>query len=162
MPKKYSKKEFDKDLKELTKLINEFKTGGAKKKTKRSRKVSSGKRKSTGRKVTRKRKTSKPKKDLRTFKIISINGKKIAGGQGRYTGENHSQAAPKACNAACRKKNVRKMNFELMETTRGSDHKVKRYDCERTKKNKPVIVKDKKGKILFKSEHDVKVIEHSK
>ena len=49
-----------------------------------------------------------------------------------------------------------------METTRGSDRKIKSYDCERTKKRKPVIVRNKKGKVLFTSEHDVKVIEYTK
>lgn len=133
MANKYTKTQFNKDIKELTKLINNFKQKGGKSST-----------------------------EKRTFKIVSVNGKKIPGGEGRYTGENHSQAAPKACNAACRKRNAKKLRFELMETTRGSDRKIKSYDCERTKKRKPVIVRNKKGKELYRSEHDVKVIEYTK
>ena len=133
MANKYTKTQFNKDIKELTKLINNFKQNGGKSST-----------------------------EKRTFKIVSVNGKKIPGGEGRYTGENHSQAAPKACNAACRKRNAKKLRFELMETTRGSDRKIKSYDCERTKKRKPVIVRNKKGKELYRSEYDVKVIEYTK
>ena len=133
MANKYTKTQFNKDIKELTKLINNFKQNGGKSST-----------------------------EKRTFKIVSVNGKKIPGGEGRYTGDNHSKAAPKACNAACRKRKVKRLRFELMETTRGSDRKIKSYDCERTKKRKPVIVRNKKGKELYRSEYDVKVIEYTK
>ena len=133
MANKYTKTQFNKDIKELTKLINNFKQNGGKSST-----------------------------EKRTFKIVSVNGKKIPGGEGRYTGDNHSQAAKKACGKACVKRNAKKLRFELMETTRGSDRKIKSYDCERTKKRKPVIVRNKKGKELYRSEHDVKVIEYTK
>ena len=57
MPIKYTKTQFKKDLSDLTRLINDFKHDGGK----------------------------KDKKNVRTFKIVSVNGKKIPGGEGRYT-----------------------------------------------------------------------------
>lgn len=141
---KYNEKKFNKDLLELSNMINEInkfepatdqKTGG------------------------------KSKKDKRTFKIISVNGKKIPRGEGRYTGDNHSSVSRKACNSACRKRNVNKINFELMETTRGSTRKVKSYNCERIKKKNPVLIKiaDNKGDIKsYSVDYDVEVSESKK
>jgi hypothetical protein len=139
--KNYPKLQFQKDLKELNKLIGEI--------TKNSQ---------SGGKI-------KKDKNKKTFKIISVNGEKIPGGEGRYVGENHSIVSRKACNAACRKRNVNKINFELMETTRGSNRKVKSYNCARIKKKNPVIIKlkdDKGGIKSYSVDYDVEVSESIK
>lgn len=137
----YSSKQFNSDLHELTEMINNIQQSGQ----------SGGKKNKD--------------KDKRTFKIISVNGKKIPGGEGRYTGDNHSSVSRKACSAACRKRNVNKLNFELVETTRGSSRKVKSYKCERIKKKNPIVIKisDNKGDIKsYSVDYDVKVSENMK
>lgn len=122
MSTKYTKTQFKKDLSDLTKLINQFKQDGGKKKAK-----------------------SGVKKEKRNFKIIEVNGKKIAGGEGSYTGSNHSQAAKKACGRACKKRNKSNLTFALRETTQGSDKNVKHYRCKKVPLKKPIIIKYKSG-----------------
>ena len=104
MPQKYSKVQFKKDLSDLTKLINQFKQDGGKKKAKRSA----------------------VKKDVKRYTIVEVDGKKIASGEGSYTGNGHAQAARKACGRACKKRNKANLNFSLRETTQGSDKAVKK------------------------------------
>jgi hypothetical protein len=140
--KNYSEKHFNRDLDRLNGLINEIR----------------GNPSQSGGKI-------KKDKNKKTFKIISVNGEKIPGGEGRYVGENHSIVSRKACNAACRKRNVNKINFELMETTRGSNRKVKSYNCARIKKKNPVIIKlkdDKGGIKSYSVDYDVEVSESIK
>ena len=139
MPQKYSKVQFKKDLSDLTKLINQFKQDGGKKKVKRSA----------------------VEKDVRRFTIVEVNGKKIAGGEGSYTGLGHAQAAKKACGRACSKRNKTNLNFSLRETTQGSDKTVKHYRCKRVKLAKPIVIKYKTGTQL-KITHENVVTEVTK
>lgn len=140
MPKKSSKytaQAFKKDLSELESLISDFKGGAS---------MSGGKKakKSTAKKVKR----STVKKDTRKFTIVEVNGKKIAGGEGSYTGKTHAQAARKACGRACKKRKTQKLQFSLRETTQGSDKEVKKYRCQKSKLKKPVTIKYKTGQVL--------------
>jgi len=128
--KKYTNKDFHKDIRSLKALIDDFKGGAVKKNTRR-------------------------------FTIVEVNGKKIAGGEGSYTGASHSQAAKKACTRACSKRGKAKLQFALRETTQGSDKKVKHYTCERIKRKKPIVIKYKTGAVA-KITHDTHVMEISK
>ena len=145
MPKKsikYSAKAFQSDLQELEHLISDFKGGSS---------MSGGK----------KAKKSTVKKDTRHFTIVEVNGKKIAGGEGSYTGKTHSQAARKACGRACKKRKTQKLQFSLRETTQGSDKSVKKYRCQKLKLKKPVTIKYKTGEVR-KITHEHVVSEISK
>jgi hypothetical protein len=139
MPQKYSKVQFKKDLSDLTKLINQFKQDGGKKKAKRSA----------------------VKKDVKRYTIVEVDGKKIASGEGSYTGNGHAQAARKACGRACKKRNKANLNFSLRETTQGSNKSVKHYRCKRVKLKNPVIIKYKTG-AQTKITHENVVTEVSK
>jgi cell division ATPase FtsA len=132
MPVKYTKKQFNKDLHDLTNLINDFKKQDGGKKQAGGAKQMGGKKKA---------KRSVVKKDVRTFTIVEVNGVKKPNGQGRYTGQNHSGAAGKACTRACKKAGKNNIIFSLRETTQGSDKQVKKYRCQRTKRQKPIIFK---------------------
>lgn len=141
MPSTYTKQQFNRDLKELNSLINNY-NGGKKQKSKKS--------------------TKSKKKNLKRFQIIEVGGRKIKGGEGHYTGENHSSVKNRACNNACRKRGKKLLKVAIRETTRGSDHKVKMYECERTKKNKPIQVRNTKGKLLYTVKHNIKAVEVQK
>jgi hypothetical protein len=141
MPQKYTKVQFKKDLKDLTTLINQFKQDGGKKKKAAKR--------------------STVKKDIRTFTIVEVNGVKKPNGQGRYTGQNHSGAAGKACTRACLKAKNNNITFSLRETTQGSDKVVKKFKCQRTKKKNPITVKMPGGKTIT-YEYDQKCAQLSK
>ena len=140
MPQKYSKIQFKKDLSDLTKLINQFKQDGGKKKA---------------------AKRSTVKKDVRTFTIVEVNGVKKPNGQGRYTGKNHSGASGKACTNACKKANKNNITFSLRETTQGSDKVIKKFRCQRIKKKKPITVKWPDGSTTV-YEYDQKCIQITK
>ena len=156
--------------------------GGAKKtkKTKKTSKESVKKTKKTSKKSSKK--SSKKggdwweKKmeggvagDVRRFKIVEINGKKVEH-TGRYSAKHTpEQAAKKAVRAACDhlgdlKKSKCEVTMKIQEVTRGSDKKVYGpYAGLRKKLSKPIIIKRKKGKdTKIEYEHEVSLLSKNK
>lgn len=151
--KKYSKKDFNKDLTKLKKLIGSYKGGShsahgeldgysrASPGAPIQQAPITGGRKAkrpVKRPVKRSVKKSNTKKAVRSFTIVTVDGKKIPGGEGRYT---NATAANKACSRALSKRNKNKLVLDIRETTAGSDKKVKCYDCSRTKLKTPLVIK---------------------
>tara|TARA_B110000971_G_C20028422_1_gene510090 strand:- start:2400 stop:2957 length:558 start_codon:yes stop_codon:yes gene_type:complete len=163
--KKYSKKDFNKDLNQLKKLIKSHRGGD-------SGSVSSdpmphdtsqygnsygnfdgtptehltspgpigaigGGKAKPKTKPKPKAKRSTVKADRRSFTIVEVDGKKLPSGEGRYS------KASNACSRALSKRNKNKLVIKVRETTAGSDKTVKCYDCSRTKLAKPLKIEIK-------------------
>lgn len=141
MSKKYTTNQFEKDLAELERLINGFNGtshhGGA-------------------------------SSEHRHFKVVEVDGKPHV--MGRYKAGkdgNPKEAAKKAFKQICIKwygrKNEKKCHrtFGIKETTRGSKHKVFKYEGHKKLLAKPVVksIKQKDGKIKkieIKHEYSIK------
>ena len=87
------------------------------------------------------------KKKSRSFKIKVMDEKAY----GRYTGDSPYQAANKALSELIRKKKssgesaLGKINFTLIESTKGSKHKQHDYVGKRVKLSVPITYKTKDG-----------------
>ena len=136
----YSEKQFQNDLDELTKMINNYSQSGGKKKSpkKKTPKRKSHKKshkKSGGAK--RERKLDAEGDPIRSLRVTDINGRNVSNNKDyaiRYyhgTKKNNTpgKAAEHAFSKLCRhtgqkNKNACKITFTLLETTKGSAHKT--------------------------------------
>lgn len=90
---------------------------------------------------------SEDKKKTRSFKVKMEDDKAY----GRYTGESPYQAANKALSELIRKKKadgkneMGKINFTLIESTKGSKHKSHDYVGKRVALKTPITYKTKDG-----------------
>lgn len=131
---RYTDASFKRDIRQLERLINGFST--------RSPKTSSTMH------------GGEPKENVRSFKVVSVNGKPTA--EGRYTlkpNQDPRAAAARAYTQLCKKNGMAhsekcKYTFSLRETTRGSKHKVYTYKGHREKLDKP-----RKHKFPGRKEH---------
>ncbi len=74
----------------------------------------------------------------------------------RYLSRTPSGAAKKALTSLCSQKSIKGVctfYITIQESTRGSNKKQFTYLCKRSKLEKPLVVKDKQGKVLFKVEY---------
>jgi len=165
--KKYSNKDFKKDLTQLKNLIKKYKGGNVESHDPYMSpwgSVSSANATATrsnlgvkkapvgvvGGKPKRSVKRSSSKVERRSFTIVEVDNKKIPSGEGRYTikangNQTPANAASKACTRALSKRNKNKLVIKVRETTAGSEKKVKCYDCSRTKLKTPIKI-DRGGK----------------
>ena len=176
---KYSKKDFKKDLKELTHLINQYKGGSAQPYDpsnihygnfdNNAKSTNLGSNSVVGGVVGGKpKKASKSSKNVehRSFTIIEVDNKKIPSGEGRYTIKVNStqtprNAAVRACSSALSKRNKTKLVLKLRETTAGSEKTVKCYECSKTKLKTPQVIK-RKGSEPYTVYYKTNVIEKTK
>jgi hypothetical protein len=128
----YTDASFKKDIRQLERLINGFSTHA-------NKSMHGGKKSSKSPKERKESVTS----GMRSFRIVSVNGKATA--MGRYTlkpGKDPRDAGVRAFRQLCKKHGMEKsekckFNFSLQETTRGSKHKVYSYVGKRAKLDKP-------------------------
>lgn len=96
---------------------------------------------------------SEDKKKTRSFKIKLAEEKAY----GRYTGDSPYQAANKALSELIRKKKqdgkatTGKINFTLIESTKGSSNKEHKYTGKRIPLKKPITYETKNGVTVTKN-----------
>ena len=81
----------------------------------------------------------------------------------RFVSKTPSGAAKKALTALCSQKSIKGVctfYITLQESTRGSNKKQFTYMCKRSKLAKPLEIKDKNGKVLFKVEYTTSCKSH--
>jgi len=105
-------------------------------------------------------------KKSRSFKVKGLNGDKDGG---RYTGDSPYQAANKALSEIIRRKikigehvGGGKINFTLVESTKGSNHKEHSYIGKRIKLKKPSVYETKDGvKLVKKYKNELRKVKKS-
>jgi hypothetical protein len=157
----YTVTQFNKDLKQLGGMIENFYTqqGGQPRRRQQQRKQNSMSQKQKQRR--RQQQRGGAKKPQRNFKILSVNGKPYPIVR-PYKGAEPKDAAKKAGRFACKKLQLNKYNnktcnitFKLKETTRGSDKRVYGpYKGKFVKRNKPKVFKFKGMKKPYTSTHE--------
>lgn len=96
---------------------------------------------------------SEDKKRSRSFKVKEDSDSKS---YGRYTGDSPYQAANKALSELIRKKKkegkstTSKINFTLVESTKGSKHREHQYIGKRLKLKTPITYETKDGVTVVK------------
>lgn len=81
----------------------------------------------------------------------------------RFISKTPSGAAKKALTALCSQKSIKGVctfYITLQETTRGSNGKQFTYICKRSKLAKPLEIKNKSGKVLYKVEYQTSCKSH--
>ena len=81
----------------------------------------------------------------------------------RFISKTPSGAAKKALTALCSQKSIKGVctfYITLQESTRGSNKKQFTYMCKRSKLAKPLEIKGKNGKVLFKVEYTTSCKSH--
>jgi|SaaInlStandDraft_1057018.scaffolds.fasta_scaffold02408_3 hypothetical protein len=151
----YSLEKFEADMKQLGGMIESFysQDGGKPSSDASSHEVGHKMKNSDGK--TFKVKMIKGEKKwvyVRTFKVVSVNGKKYES-EGRYKGAEPKNAAKKAFLKICKKMNMNKnsckLTFTLQECTSGSDKRVYGpYEGSREKLPKTRVKKFQGRKIV--------------
>ena len=162
----YTVKSFQKDLKQLGGMIENFyvQEGGAKHKSvSKKKKSKSVKKKSKSVKKKSKSQKGGAKKSHRNFKIISVNDKPYKY-PNNYKGAEPKNAAKKVGRFVCEKIGFAKKNksckfsFMLKETTRGSNKRTYGpYQGFFEKRNKPKVFQFRGMKKKEVSTHEFKV-----
>ena len=92
-------------------------------------------------------------KKNRSFKVKEVSDTKA---YGRYTGDSPYQAANKALSELIRrrkkagKSTTSKINFTLIESTKGSKHRQHQYTGKRLKLKVPITYETKEGTVVEK------------
>ena len=151
------KADFLNELNQLEKLLDQF--GGKKKTTKK-----------TGKKTQKGGEADMPEMmggaDLRHFQVVEVNGKKVEP-FGNYSLKADTTSTPlnkakTALSQISKKMKIKpgtKVTFVLRETTRGSPHKLFKYEGKRVKLAKPLEVKFGKTKVKINYKTEVRALD---